>query len=84
MSHFRIFGAFVYCHFSKESRKNLESIVELGVFVGYIEIPHNYRVYLSSLIMKFIQRDVKFDEEKAMNFSLEREPKIPPKAEFLT
>lgn len=35
VSHFSIFGAFIYCRVSKESRKNLELIGELGVFVGY-------------------------------------------------
>lgn len=44
VSHFKNFGAFVYFHVSKESRKKLESVEELGVFVGYTETPHNYHV----------------------------------------
>ena len=66
VSHFRIFGASIYYHVSKESRKKLESIKKLGVVVGYTETPHNYRMYLSSLRMKIVRRDVKFDEEKVM------------------
>lgn len=41
--------------------------------MGYIESPHNYHVYLPSLRMIVVQRDAKFDEEKAMICSLERE-----------
>jgi len=33
--------------------------------------------------MTVVQRDLKFDEEKAMGFSLERELKIPPEEELL-
>jgi len=66
VSHFGIFRASVYCHVSKESRKNFEPTTKLGVFVGYTETPHNYHVYLPSLKMKFVWRDVNFDEEKAI------------------
>ena len=49
--------------------------------MGYTETPQNYCVYLSSLRMKIVQRDVKFDEDKEMWFSLEREHQIPQKEE---
>jgi len=65
VSHIRI-GAFVYFHFSKESRNNLELIIELGVFLGYTETPKNYRVYFPSPRMTLLRMDVKFDEDKAM------------------
>jgi len=51
VSHFRIFGAYVYYHVSKESRKKLKPTTYLGVFVSYIEAPCNYRVCFPSLIM---------------------------------
>ena len=35
VSHFRDFGASFYYHVSKESKKNIEMIAELGVFLGY-------------------------------------------------
>lgn len=44
VSHFRIFKVFAYCHVYKESRKKLEPTISLGVFVGYTQTPHNYRV----------------------------------------
>lgn len=55
---------------------------KLGVFVGYIETPHNYVVYFPFLRMTVVQRDVKFDEDKAMQCSIERELQFPPKRSF--
>jgi hypothetical protein len=54
VSHFRILEHLVYCHVSKESRKKLELTTELGIFVGYTETPHNYRVYFPSLKMTVV------------------------------
>ena len=45
LSHLRIFGANVYMHVTKDSRKKLEPTAEVGIFVGYTDTPHNYRVY---------------------------------------
>ena len=73
MSHFKILGSSIYFHVSKGARKKLEPTTKLGIFVGYTDTPHNYRVYFPSLRMKVVKRDVKFDEEKAMRCSLERE-----------
>ena len=57
--------------------------MELGVFVGYTKTPHNYRVYLPSIRMKIMRKDVMFDEKKAMQCSLERELQIPREKEIL-
>jgi len=78
VSHFRISGSLVYCHVSKEARKKLEPTTELGIFVGYKDTPHNYRVYLPSLKITVVKRDVKFDEEMTMRCSLERELQLQP------
>jgi len=83
VSHFRIFGASIYCHVSKESRKNIELTIELWVFVGYRETPHNYHVYFQSLTMIVVRMDVKFDEDKAMRCSLERELQISQEEDIL-
>ena len=45
ISHLRIFGSPVYMHVTKDARKRLEPTVEVGIFVGYTDMPHNYRVY---------------------------------------
>jgi hypothetical protein len=45
VSHFKFFGSSVYVHMTKDSRKTMEPTAEVGIFLGYIETPHNYRVY---------------------------------------
>jgi hypothetical protein len=73
VSHFKILGSSVYVHVTKNARKKLEPIAEVGIFVGYKETPHNYHVYFPNSKMTIMQRDIKFNEGKAMRFSLERE-----------
>ncbi len=73
LSHLRIFGANVYMHVTKDARKKLELTTEVGIFVGYTDTPHNYRVYLPDSGKTVVRRDIKFQEEKAMKCSLERE-----------
>ena len=46
ISHLKVFGSSVYIHVTKDAKKKLELSAEVGIFVGYIETPHNYRVYL--------------------------------------
>ena len=50
VSHFKIFGSFFYVHVTKNARKKLELTAKVGIFVGYTETPHNYRVYFSNRI----------------------------------
>ena len=45
VSHFKIFCSSFYVHVIKDAKKKLESTVEVGIFVGYTETPHNYHVY---------------------------------------
>jgi len=52
--HLGIFGASIYCHVSKESRKKLELTTKFGVFLGYKKTPHNYNVYFPSFIMTVV------------------------------
>ena len=49
VSHFNIFGSFVYGHVTKNDRKNLEPTAEVGIFLGYTETPHNYLVYFLNI-----------------------------------
>jgi hypothetical protein len=83
VSHFKIFGSSVYVHVTKDARKKLEPTVEVGIFVGYIETPHNYRVYFPNNNMTIMRRDIKFDEGKAMWLSLERELELHAEEELL-
>ena len=66
LSHLRIFGANVYMHVMRDARKKLEPTAEVVIFVGYTDIPHNYRVYFRDSGNTVVQWDIKFQEEKAM------------------
>ena len=35
VSHFNIFGSYVYVHVTKDNKKKLELTTEVGIFVGY-------------------------------------------------
>eukprot|EP00253_Pinus_taeda_P005652 PITA_05652 len=60
ISHLRIFGSPVYMHVMKDARKKLELTVEVGIFMGYTDTPHNYRVYLPDSRKTVVRRDIKF------------------------
>ena len=62
VGHFRIFGSSIYFHVTKDARKKLESTIELGIFVGYTDTPHNYLVYFMTSRMIVVHRDVSFNE----------------------
>eukprot|EP00253_Pinus_taeda_P019110 PITA_19110 len=83
ISHLRIFGSPIYMHVTKDARKKLEPTTEVGIFVGYTDTPHNYRVYFPDSRKIFVRRDIKFQEEKTMKCSLEREPHLPANEELL-
>ena len=71
--HLNSFGSYVYIHVAKDARKNPKPSAEVGIFVGYTETPHNYRVYFSDSQMTVVRWDIKFNEVKSINLSLERE-----------
>ena len=73
VSYFKIFGSSVYVHVTKDIRKKLEPIAKIGIFVGYTNTPHNYRVYFPNRWLTVVRQDTKFHEEKAMRLSRERE-----------
>lgn len=83
ISHLRIFGSPIYMHVKKDARKKLDLTAEVGIFVGYTDMPHNYRVYLPDSRKTFVRRDIKFQEEKAMKCPLEREPHLHADDELL-
>ena len=81
ISHLRIFGSPVYIYVMKDARKKLEP--KVGIFVGYTDTPHNYHMYFLDSRKTVVRRDIKFHEEKAMKFSLEREPHLHVDEELL-
>lgn len=68
---------------TKDSRKKLDPAVELGILVEYIDTPHNYRVFLPASHRTVLRKDLKFDEQRAMLVSLERELKLHGDEELL-
>lgn len=66
VGHFKIFQSLIYFHVTKYAWKKLEPTIELGIFVGYNDIPHNYWVYLLTNRMIVVLRDVRFNDEKVM------------------
>ena len=51
---------------TKDDRKKLESTVDIDIFLGHTETPHNYHVYFPNNRMTIVRHDIKFDEGKAM------------------
>ena len=43
VSHFNIFGSYVYVHVTKDARKKLEPIAEIGIFWGTLKLPTTIR-----------------------------------------
>jgi len=83
VGHFRIFGSSAYFQVTKDAWKKFESTVELGILVGYTDTPHRYQVYLPIIHRTLVLRDLKFDEQKAMQVSLERELQLQAMEEIL-
>jgi hypothetical protein len=83
VSHFKIFGSYVYVHVTKDATKKMELTAEVGIFVRYKKTPHNYHVYFPNSKMTIMRRDIKFDEGKAMRLSLERELDLHVEEELL-
>ena len=83
ISHLNIFGSPVYIHVTKDARKKMEPTREVGIFVGYTKTPHNYHVYFPNSWITVVQRDIKFNEVKAMKLLLERELHLHAKEELL-
>ena len=54
VSHFNIFGSYVYVHVRKYPRKKLEPTTKIGIFVGYTKTPHNYHVYFPNSRIIFL------------------------------
>ena len=60
ISHLRIFGSPGYTHVTRDARKKLDPTAEVGIFVGYTDTPHNYRVYFPDSRKAVVRRDIKF------------------------
>ena len=71
VSYIRIFGSVCYCHVHADNRKKLDPSREKGLLVGYCEILKEYRVYIPAHRRIIVSRDVQFDEDRALQRSLD-------------
>ena len=71
VSNLRIFGNVYYCHIHVDTRKKLDPSREKGLLVGYNETSKAYRVYIFSRKSIIVIRDVQFDEDKALQRSMD-------------
>lgn len=53
-------------HIPVEKRTKLEPTAKKGILVGYSETSKAYRVYIPTLRKTMVRRDVKFEEERAL------------------
>lgn len=71
LTHLRIFGCVTYSQVPKEKRTKLDPTAEKGIFVGYSETSKAYWIYIPSLWSVVVQRDVRFEEDRAFRRSRE-------------
>jgi hypothetical protein len=69
ISHLKIFGCVAYCHIPAKKRTKLDPTAEKGILVGYSETSKAYRVYIPTTRKTVLRRDVKFEEERALQNS---------------
>ena len=70
VSHIRIFGSVCYCHVHADNKK-LDPSREKGLLVGYSETSKAYRVYIPARKRIIVSRDVQFDEDRALQRSMD-------------
>ena len=71
VSHICIFGIVCYCHVHAGTRKKLDPSGEKGLLVGYSKTSKAYRFYTPARKTIIVNRDVMFDEERALQRSMD-------------
>jgi hypothetical protein len=71
IEHIGIFGCLTYSHVPSERRTNLDPTAQHGILVGYSEVSKAYRIYIPPLRRVVVSRDVRFEEDRAFQRSLE-------------
>ena len=81
VSHILIFGSVCYCHVHVDNREKLDPSGEKGLLVGYSETLKAYSVYIPTRNRIIVNKDVQFDEDKALRRSLDLPAKQQPAQE---
>jgi hypothetical protein len=71
VEHIRIFGCLTFSHVPSERRTKLDPTAQQGILVGYSEVSKAYRIYIPPLRRVVVSRDVRFEEDRAFQRSLE-------------
>jgi hypothetical protein len=83
VEHIRIFGCLTFSHVPSERRTKLDPTTQHGILVGYSEVSKSYRIYIPSLRRVVVSRDVRFEEDRAFQRSLESRVSVEDDAEAL-
>jgi hypothetical protein len=81
VEHIRIFGCLTYSHVPSEKRTKLDPTAQPGILVGYLEVSKAYQIYIPSLRRVVVSRDVRFEEGRAFQRSLESRVSVEDDAE---
>jgi hypothetical protein len=81
VEHIKIFGCLTYSHVPSKKRTKLDPTAQQGIIVGYSEVSKAYRIYIPSLRRVVVSRDVRFEEGRAFQRSLESRVSVEDDAE---
>jgi hypothetical protein len=71
VEHIKIFGCSTFSHVPSERRTKLDPTAQQRILVGYSEVSKAYRIYILPLRKVVVNRDVRFEEDRAFARSLE-------------
>jgi hypothetical protein len=83
VEHIEIFGCLTFSHVPSEKRTKLDPTTQQGILVGYPEVSKAYRIYIPSLRRVVVSRDVRFEEDREFQRSLESRVDVEDDAEAL-
>jgi hypothetical protein len=81
VEHIRMFGCLTFSHVPSDKRTKLDPATKQGILVGYSELSKAYRIYIPPLRKVVVSRDVRFEEDRAFQRSLESRMGIEDDAE---
>jgi hypothetical protein len=81
VEHIRFFRCLTYSHVPSEKRTKLDPTAQQGILVGYSKVSKAYRIYIPSLRRVVVSRDVRFEEGRAFQRSLESRVSVEDDAE---
>ena len=83
VEHIRIFGCLTFSHVLSEKRTKLDPTAQQGILAGYSEVSKAYRIHIPSLRRVVVSRDVRFEEDRDFQRSLESRVSVEDDAEAL-